>query len=76
VHTETRPQEPLQMCMLQRRPSSAATALHARLRKKRTNELGAKTAAKDMDGGEEFGNPQLKKVPRIKKMNAGGGRKT
>jgi hypothetical protein len=46
------------------------------LRKKRTNELGAKTAAKDMDGGEEFGNPQLKKVPRIKKMKAGGGRKT
>jgi hypothetical protein len=30
----------------------------------RSNSLGAKTAAKDMDrGGEEFGNPQLKKVP-------------
>ncbi len=66
MHTETRPQEPLQMCMLQRRPSSAGTALHARVcfakeANERTHSLGAKTAAKDMDGGGGIWKPPIEK---------------
>ncbi len=83
MHTETRPQYPLQMCMLQRRPSTAGTALHARVCfAKETDELThsvlrlrRRHGGRDAGGGagEEFGNqPPTKKVPRIKKMKAEG----